>query len=370
MTTSKNRRNFLKILGGTAALAPMMSFEDYSKSIPKYEGEKLGIAFVGLGSYAEQRAGVGLEQTDYWKVTGIVTGTPSKIPKWKEKWGIKDENVFSYENFDDIVKAKDIDVVYITLPNGMHAEYTIRAAKAGKHVICEKPMANTVEEAVAMKKACDEAGVKLAIGYRLHFEPFNMQVRKWGEEQTFGHYDYVHTSFGFRIGDPTQWRLNKALAGGGPMMDLGLYCVQAARYTTGEEPIEVVGHFGPVTDKERFKEVEESISWQMLFPSGTYHTGYTSYKANTERLHATGTRGSFDLSPAFGYGPLKGTTRQGPIDLPIVHHQRNQMEAMGPMFMSSDPIPDHCSGAEGIRDMKIMMAIYESARTGKPVKLV
>ena len=369
MANLKDRRTFLKTLGGAAAISPFISSSSFAASLPNYTGKKLGIALVGLGSYATSQIGVALEETEYWKVTGIVTGSPEKIPAWKTKWSLKDENIYSYENFDKIADNKEIDVVYILLPNGLHKEYTIRAAKAGKHVICEKPMANTADEAEEMVKACKAAGVKLAVGYRLHFEPFNMQAQKWGKEQTFGRLDYIHAAFAFKIGDPKQWRLKKALSGGGPMMDVGIYCVQAARYVSGEEPISVTAQYGPITDKERFSEVEESVSWQMEFPSGTYMTGWTSYKSNTERLHASGPQGSFDLSPVFGYGPLKGTSRLGPMDLPIVHHQRAQMEAMGPMFLSDDPIPSHCSGEEGLRDMKIMMAIFEAAETGKKIKL-
>ncbi len=363
MKSNSDRRSFLKTLGAGSFALPLISAIP-QKPKEKYTGKKLGIALVGLGSYATQRIGVGLEGSEYWNVTGIVTGTPSKIPAWKEKWGIQDKNVFNYENFHKIKDAKDIDVVYICLPNSMHAEYTIKAAKAGKHVISEKPMATNVADAEAMVKACDEAGVKLAIGYRCHFEPFNMQIMKYAKEETFGHINFIESSFGFRIGDPKQWRLNGKLAGGGPLMDVGIYCINAARYVTNQEPVSVSANFGPITDPDRFGEVEESVTWHIEFPDKTLFHGASSYKTNIEKFHASGPKGWMETSPSFSYGPLKGQTSLGPMNLPIVQHQQYQMEGMGPLFLSKDPIPDHCSGLEGVKDMKILMAIYESARNG------
>ncbi|SOE21898.1 Predicted dehydrogenase [Spirosomataceae bacterium TFI 002] len=358
-----SRRDFLKKMGLAGFAMPMVSqFQNIKPS--NKNAKKLGIALVGLGNYATNRVGVGLEQSNFWEVKGIVTGTPSKIPDWKKKWGIEDKNVFNYENFDKISKSKDIDVVYICLPNSMHREFTERAAKAGKHVICEKPMATSVEDARAMIKACEENNVKLAIGYRLHFEPFNLEIMKFGREKTFGDITFINSDFGFKIGDPTQWRLNKKLAGGGPLMDVGIYSIQATRYTTGEEPVSVSAQFGPVTDPSRFSEVEESVHYQLDFPSGVTMSGFTSYKTNVQRFNVACNDGWFELSPAFGYGPLKGKTSKGEMDLPIVQHQHAQMEGMGPLFMSDKPIPSHCSGEEGLKDMKILMAILESAENG------
>ncbi len=362
----QRRRSFLKTAGSLGLAMPVIGPSFFNLR----EDKPLGIAMVGLGSYAKNQIGVALENTGAWKLTGLVTGTPSKVPEWKKRFpGIKDENIFSYENFDKIAGAKDIDVVYITLPNGLHAEYTIKAAKAGKHVICEKPMANTVEEAEAMLEACRKAGVKLAIGYRCHFEPFNLEVMKYGREKTFGRINFMQTNFGFRIGDPTQWRLKKALAGGGPLMDVGVYCIQAARYTLGMEPVSVSAQWGPVTDPTRFSEVEESISWQLTFPEGVTVNGFSSYRTNVETMFASCDKGNFEMSPAWSYGPLKGRTPLGEMNLPVVHHQTYQMNGMAPYFRSKDPLPDHFSGVEGLRDMKILMAIYEAARTGKVIAL-
>ncbi len=338
---------------------------------PPPAGKKLGLALVGLGGYA-RRVGDGLEQSAYWNLTGLVTGSPEKVPEWRKKWPIEERNVFDYESFDRIASSPDIDAVYICLPNSMHADFTIRAAKAGKHVICEKPMATSVAEAEQMIAACSAAGVKLAIGYRLHFNPYHQQIMQWGREKAFGKIGFVNATFTINVGEPGQWRLDKALSGGGPMMDVGIYCVQAARYATGEEPTVVTAQLGPVTDQKKFDQVEESISWQMTFPSGAYMTGLAAFKHYVDELRIGAADGSYELGPAFSYGPLSGGVRgkpEGKLDLPNHHHQQQQMEGMGPLFLSPDPLPNHISGEEGLKDVKILMAIYEAARSGRPVSL-
>ncbi|MEJ7741040.1 MAG: Gfo/Idh/MocA family oxidoreductase [Chitinophagaceae bacterium] len=156
---------------------------------------------------------------------------PGKIPEWKKDYDIPDSHIYNYENFDDIKDNPDIDIVYVVLPNALHAEFVVRAAKAGKHVICEKPMAVTVEECDTMIAACTDAGKMLSIGYRLHFDPHNREMVRLGNEQVFGPILKLRAENG--MSDTDGWRLNKELAGGGPLMDVGIYCVQGARYTTG-----------------------------------------------------------------------------------------------------------------------------------------
>lgn len=368
---NKNRRSLLKAMGASAVAVPLAGYVKASgPASHRYTGKKLGLAMVGLGNYATHQVGVGLEQSDYWKVTGIVTGTPSKIPAWKKKWGINDENVFNYDNFDRIAESKDIDVVYICLPNSMHAEYTIRAAKAGKHVIVEKPMAISVAEGERMIRACNDAGVKLAVGYRLHFNDMHKQIIEWGKQKTHGKIGFVNAIFTINVGEPGQWRLKRALSGGGSLMDVGIYCVQAARYATNEEPVAVTAQFAPVTDPTKFSEVEEGIAWQMTFPSGTYMTGYSGYKNYVDQLYVGAAEKSYKIEPAYSYGPLQGEIREEPdgkMKFLHLHHQYAQMEGMGPLFLSDAPMPDHISGVEGLKDVKILMAIYEAARTGKTV---
>lgn len=366
----ESRRKFIKSIGFGSMSLPFLQSIANAKGTPINENKKLGIALVGLGNYALNHLLVGIDASPNWELKGIVTGTPSKIAPLKEKYKLKDENILSYENFEKIKNCKDIDVVYIVLPNGLHAEYTIKAANAGKHVICEKPMANTVAEAKAMLNACNKNNVKLAIGYRCHFEPFNMELMRLSNEKTFGEIKYISSSFGFKIGDPTQWRLNAKLAGGGPLMDVGIYIINAARYVKNQEPIWLSAHFGPKTDPNKFKEVEESVSWHMQYADGTVFNGYTTYNTNVEFFDCRAEKGWMRTSPSFGYGPLKGETSKGKIEAEVVHHQTNQMNAMGNMFSSQNSVPNHISGKEGLRDMKIIEAIFTSANNnGSIVKL-
>ena len=374
MPANQSRRSFLQTLsfgiGSTIAVAALPAGKIHAKQPFSKDKKKLGVALVGLGSYAKNQLAVGLEQADNCYLAGIVTGTPAKAVEWSKKYNIPQKNIYNYQNFDQIASNDDIDIVYIVLPNSMHHEFVIRAAKAGKHVMCEKPMANSVAEAEEMIAACNKAGVQLGIGYRMHFEPFTKEVMRLGQKKILGDIRFMQTNFGFSIGDPTQWRLKKNMAGGGPLMDVGIYCVQAARYTTGKEPLWVTAQFGPVTDTERFKTVEESVSWQMEFPEGTMVNGFTSYKSNIEQLYVSATNGWIQLGPAYSYGPISGKTSQGNMNQPVVHHQTVMLQAICKEFLETGKFPAHINGEEGLRDTRILMSIYEAAKTGKRISLV
>ncbi len=363
-----SRRIFLQKLGigaGTTVVASTLpSFMyDAKKGVTNYDGKKLNIALCGLGRYAGYLA-EGLETAQYCRLAGIITGTPAKAVDWKKKYSIPDNNIYNYENFDTIANNPDIDVVYVVLPNAMHKEYTIRAAKAGKHVICEKPLAIDAAECREMIEACKKAGVQLAVGYRLHYEPYNMEIKRLGQEKVFGQVRLIEASLGYKSSDPNEWRVHKALSGGGPLMNLGVYCVQASRYITGEEPISVTAQFGPVTNKQIFSEVEESITWQLVFPSGAVATSSSTYNCSIDRLFATADDGFFELSPAISYGPFKGRTSKGEMNFPVTNQQQVQCDEIAKVILANKPLPDHITGIEGLKDAKIMDAIYKAAGTG------
>lgn len=325
------------------------------------EPKKLGIALVGLGSYSKEQLAPALKETQHCYLAGIVTGSPAKINEWKPLYAIPDENIYNYENFDSIKDNPLIDIVYIVLPNSMHAEFVIRAARAGKHVICEKPMAVTVEDCDRMITACKEAGKMLSIGYRLHFEPYNQEMMRLGREQPFGAIKKIKSENG--MDSTSGWRLNKQLAGGGPLMDLGIYCVQGARYTTGMEPIAVRAQFGPTKDKETFKDVEESISWQMEFPDGIIAECTTSYSKEMSLLRAETEKGFFELYPSFFYNGIKGKTSEGEMNFPQVNQQARQMDDFALAILQNRPTP--VPGEMGKQDVKILRAIYRAAETGE-----
>ena len=330
------------------------------------QDKKLGIALLGLGKYAEEQLAPALEKTMRCKLAGIVTGTPDKIPKWKDKYKIPDKNIYSYQNFDSIRDNPEIDIVYVVVPNSLHAEYTIRAAKAGKHVICEKPMATSVEDCEAMIAACKKAGKMLSIGYRLHFEPNHLTFVEFGKKKTYGNIRSIKAIDSQEM-EKGVWRLDRERAGGGPLMDLGIYCVQGAIYSAGVNPIRVSAKEGPKTDVDKFGEVEQSIDFQLEFPGGIMANCRTSYAESGNLLRVEAEKGWYELQPAFGYDGIKGKTSQGDMGLANVNQQALQMDDFAACILNNKPT--RVPGEMGLRDVKILMAIYEAARTARPVTL-
>ncbi len=378
------RRSFLTQTGITAAgIAIAPSFlSNKIKSKANYAGKKLNVALVGLGRYAAILAD-GLQVSEYCKLNGVVTGHPEKGEAWRKKYNLSDENIYNYENFDSITNNKNIDVIYVVLPNSMHKEYTIRAAKAGKHVICEKPMAISSQECKEMIDACNKAGVQLAIGYRLHYEPYNLEMKRLGQQKVFGQVRYVEAGLGYQtinfegsnskpfdINDPNEWRLNKRWSGGGALMNLGIYCVQGTRYILGENPTSVMAQYGPIHDVNRFAQVEETVVWQSQFNSGAIANCNTSYGYNIDRLYASAENGFFQLAPAISYGPFRGTTSNGDMHFADINQQAAQLDGIGKLLIENKPLPDHISGKEGLIDLCVMEAIYTAANTGKKVDVV
>jgi predicted dehydrogenase len=371
---NRSRRKFLYNIGLAGLSIPIISAmckqtvsENPEERIAKNKrAGKLGIALVGLGGYSGGQLAPALQQTEHCYLAGIVTGTPSKVPVWKEKYNIPDKNIYNYENYDSIKDNPDIDIVYVVLPNSMHAEYTIRAAKAGKHVICEKPMAVTVEECDRMISACTQAGKSLSIGYRLHFDPYHLEMARLGTKRIYGELKRMNAGFSF-VASKGAWRLDKKLAGGGPLMDLGIYCLQAVYYTTGMEPVAVTAQSPPVTDKEKFINVEETLSWQMEMPNGMIAECRTSYSERANSLRAEAEKGWFELQPAFSYSGLRGKTSDGIIEYPALSQQAKQMDGIALSIKNNTKsiVP----GEMGRRDMKIITAIYEAMHTGKRVEI-
>jgi predicted dehydrogenase len=368
----KSRRSFImRITSGLGVALTLPGFSAFSnlvseESSAQTPSKKLGIALVGLGNYSESQLAPALEKTTNCKLAGIVTGTPSKAEKWKKKYNIPEKNIYNYQNFDTIKDNKEIDIVYVVLPNAMHAEYTIRAAKAGKHVISEKPMGVSVKQCEDMIAACKEAGKMLSIGYRLHFEPHHQTFMKMGKDKTYGAIKKV-TAIDNQKQEGNVWRVDQQLAGGGPLMDLGIYCVQGVLYSLNEEPIAVTAQFGKVTDPEKFKEVEESISWKMEFPSGAIAECQSSYNDKGNLLKVEADKGWYELEPAYQYDGIKGRTSQAKMDISNVEQQARQMDDFADCVMNNKKT--RVPGEMGLRDVKILMAIYESARTGKRVTL-
>jgi predicted dehydrogenase len=288
---------------------------------------------------------------------------------------VPESAIYSYADFDRIRDNPDVDIVYVCLPNSMHAEYTIRAAKAGKHVMCEKPMAVSVAECEAMIRACKTAGKKLMIGYRCHFEPFNLEAMRLARSGAAGKIRYVRSEHGFVQGDPNKWRLKRALSGGGSLMDMGVYSLQAARYMTGEEPIAVTARESTDRRDPRFREVEDMIEWTLEFPSGAIAGCQSMYSANQNHILLMGDKGRIELEPATRYdGNHMWTGRDGrETEITSIPPGPGKTQFAGQLDHLAECILDGrepiVSGEEGLRDMRIVEAIYRSAREGRTVKL-
>ncbi len=365
---NSNRRTFVKNLGyGLGALTLAPSLAAFSACIPGAGERKLGIALVGLGGYSTGQLAPALQQTNNCYLAGIVTGTPSKAESWSEKYKIPKESIYNYENFDTIKDNKNIDIVYVVLPVSMHKDFTIRAAKAGKHVICEKPMALNAADCLDMIAACKKAGVMLSIGYRLHFEPHNQEVMRLGQQQEYGKILSIDSGNGFTWGRSSDsWRLKKALSGGGALMDMGIYAIQAARYTTGMEPLFVTAR-ETKTNADLFKEVDDTITWELEFPGKIMAKGKSSYSSNISFLDVKAERGKFGLGPAYGYSGIAGYNASGPMDHPQINQQAGQMDDFVSCIMTGKKT--RVPGEEGWKDMKVIDAIYRSIASGKKERI-
>ena len=368
-----SRRDFLQKMTASAFALPMIP-SGYPETLEKfykqsYQGPALRVAIMGLGSYGTRVADA-MRDCKRAKLTGVISGTPSKVKNWQAKYNIPEKNCYNYENFDAIKNNPDIDAVYIITPNGLHKDQAVRVARAGKHVICEKPMAINAAEGQQMVDACRKANVKLLVGYRMHLEANTLQIVNMRKEGAFGKALFFQGLSGFRIGNPNQWRLDKKLAGGGAMMDIGIYSVNGARYMIGEEPVWVTAQ-ETKTDAVKFKDgVDETILFQLGFPGGAVASCLSTYSMNNlDRFFLNGEKGFTELHPATGYGPIKGRTHIGELNHPHITHQTVQMDEMAGIILDNKKPLIPLDGEEGLKDLKIIDAIYRAVKQDGRVEL-
>lgn len=367
-----SRRDFLEKITVSAIGLPLLYEPSQlfaAPAKPREEGETLKVALLGLGGYAS-RVAEAMQDCQRAKLVGLISGTPSKLEEWGTKYNIPEKNRYNYETYDAIKNNPDIDAVYIITPNALHKEAAIRVAKAGKHVISEKPMSINAEDGKAMVDACKAAGVHLLVGYRLHFENRTVNVIKMRKNNEFGKLNFFQGQTGFDIGDPNQWRLDKELAGGGAMMDIGIYSINGARYMLGEEPTWVTAQ-ETKTEPDKFKEgVDETIQFQLGFPSGAVASCLSTYNmSNLDRFFMTGDKGFVEMQPSTGYGPLEGRTHKGKLTQPHETHQTLQMDGMARLIYDGVQPIVPVDGEEGLKDLKIIDAIYKAVETGQKVEL-
>jgi predicted dehydrogenase len=364
--SAPTRRRFLQQSAASAA-APFIS-TSVTRALAAASGRKLGYALCGLGKLSAEQIAPALIKTEHCRLTGLVTDSPDKAAQWQSRYGIRDKNVFTYDTMERMADNRDIDVVYVVTPNALHLPHTLAAAKAGKHVFCEKPMEVSAERCEQMIAACKAADRLLGIAYRCQFEPNNLECMRLARDKEFGAVRIIEAGFCVPAGpDPNQWRLKRAL-GGGALMDVGVYALQATRYLSGEEPILVAGTESK-TDPARFAEVDETVVWQAKFPGGAL--AYCSASLNSPgiaRFRAQAERGWFELDPAFYYRGIRGRRSDGKeINFPAIDQFAAEMDDFARCIIErrATRVP----GEEGLRDVKIMLAIHESIRTGNSVRL-
>jgi predicted dehydrogenase len=362
--TQNPRRQFLAHSAALAATPLLAGIA--GEAFGQTPARKLGVALVGLGSLATNQIAPALLKTRNCRLAGIVTGTPAKAEQWKKQYAIPDKNVYDYKTMNRMADNKDIDIVYVVTPNALHLEHVVAAAAAGKHVFCEKPMEISVERCQQMIDAVKKAGKMLGVGYRCQFEPNHLECVRLARDKVLGDLRVIDANFGFAIGDPTQWRLKRDLAGGGCLMDVGIYCLQTARMLTGEEPV-WISAAETKTDAVKFKEVEETIMWQAKFPSGVVVSSVSTYNANgLAGFRAATTRGWFGLEPAYFYGGNRGRRSDGPeINIQNADQFATELEDFADCIINKRPTK--VAGEMGLTDVKYLMAIYDSVKKGRPV---
>lgn len=363
------RRDFLQKAGLSTLALSLPLTDTFASSIFSQEEKVLRVAIMGLGSYGT-RVAEAMKTCKRAKLVGVISGTPSKIDNWKQKYDLPDKNCYTYDNLDQIKDNPDIDAVYVITPNSLHKSQGMRVAKAGKHVICEKPMALNAAEGRELVAACKAAGVHLLVGYRMHFEAKTLEVVRMQRAGEFGKTLFFQGLSGFIIGDPTQWRLSRELAGGGAMMDIGIYSINGARYMLGEEPVWVTAQ-EVKTDPIKFKEgVDETITFQMGFPSGAVASCLSTYALNNlDKFYLNGTKGFAEMQPSTGYGPIQARTNKGPIEAEHITHQTTQMDEMAALILDGKKSIIPVDGEEGLKDLVIVDAIYEAVKTGEKVAI-
>jgi len=358
---SASRKEFLKHLAaGTIGMSSFPGILTHNFNKP---GKKLGVALVGLGRYSTGRLAPGLQKTEHCELRGIVTGTPSKIPKWQRKYNIPDKNVYNYQNMYEIANNNDIDVVYIVVPTGLHAIYAITALEAGKHVWCEKPMAMNVQECEAMMSSARKNRQHLSIGYRMQHEPNTQTIIRYGREHTYGTISEIKTGAGYRGSHPEGYWRRKADLGGGALYDMGVYPINAARYATSMEPVAVKGRQWSER-KDMFSEVDEFTEFELVFPNGITVKGETSFGKSMNYLDVECTDGWYRLRPFQSYSGVQGVTSNGKKFPPDPNHQQaRQMDNEALAILENRPplVP----AEDGLKDIHIVNAIMESSKKGE-----
>jgi predicted dehydrogenase len=377
------RRSVLRAGGGLLAAASLAGSASFSRGQEQQDqpakagvaaDRRVGFAIVGIGNLSMGQILPALAKTKHCYAAALVSGSPDKAKQQAEKHGIDPKHIYSYQNYEALKDNGSVQAVYVVLPNAMHGEYTARAAKVGKHVLCEKPMEVSSARCREMIEACRAAGKKLMIAYRLRYEPNNMALIDAVGKKLCGDLKMIEAGAGFGIGDPNQWRLKHELGGGGCLMDIGVYALNASRYISREEPVEVTAVTHRTEGDPRFKDplVEEHCNFNLRFPSGVLASCTSSYSVGTNRFRALCTNGWAEVDPGLSYQGVKfrysarGQGRQEP-DVGQVDHFAAEMDHFAQCITEGGEV--RTPGEGGLKDLLAVEAIYEAAKSGRTVKV-
>lgn len=359
------RKTFLK-KSLAAGAAWSLGNETWASIILPQRKKKLGVALVGLGYYSTDLLAPAFKFTQECELKGIVTGTPSKADKWKQQHQLQDKNIYNYQSFDQIADNAEIDVVYVVLPPSMHAEYVIRAANAGKHVWCEKPMAVTENECQQMIEVCSKNKVKLSIGYRMHHEANTQKIIQFRRELKYGKILNVSAEAGYFDSRTDHWKQKKKM-GGGAMYDMGVYPLNAIRYCTGLEPIAVIAKQS-TSRPDIYSEVDEAMDFDLEFENGITARGKTSFGMSMNELQVKCEKGGYSLSPFQSYTGVQGVTSDGLKLNPSLHNQQaRQMDDDARSIKNNSDVL--VPGVDGLKDIRVVEAIYRSVKTSGRVTI-
>jgi predicted dehydrogenase len=331
---------------------------------------KVGFAVIGLGAIAQSSVLPCFAKSKKAVLAALVGRDKKQAGRLARKYKV--HSFYGADEYSACLANPEIAAVYIAAPPGEHSKLTIQAADAGKHVLCEKPLAACVEQSMQMVEACRRNGVLLMTAYRKHFEPSCLYLKELIQNGNLGRIDTIHTAFSelHSPGISLPWLLDSKMAGGGPLTDLGVYCVNTTRWLLEEDPVSVTAQTW-VHDTVRFRDVEEGISFRLQFPNGTVVQGGSSYGAVISSfIFIQGTKGWVSLTPAFPFDEerrLTGKSGNRWIErrFKIVDEFLPEVDAFASAIQNKRNIePD---GVQGHRDMIILNAIYESARKQQPV---
>jgi predicted dehydrogenase len=329
---------------------------------------RIGYAVVGLGHIAQHAVLPGFRHASKSRLVALVSSDRKKAARLARTFGAA--HAYSYDDYDACLANPEVQAVFVASANGAHASESIRAAEAGKHVLCEKPMANTLKECRVMIEAARRHRVRLMIAYRKYFEPASVTLKEMINDGRFGRLRLMHSSFTFCLPPDKAWHVSQAAAGGGSLVDVGVYPVNTCRWLAGEMPVEVSAYAWAL-DADRFREVDENIAFQMRFASGLVVQASSSFAAaKSSFLHVHGEKGWAMLVPAYSYTEerrLLGESGARSFDRRFrkLDEFALELDALSACVLEDrEPEPD---GIEGARDVAIMEALYRSARKRRPV---